>query len=131
VKLGWIQTAKNMSRKSIDYGWHILSSEICTPWQARDIIYFKDPNRPSTDPAFTSSHARDSGTGTPASPPGPSGQTPPGGEDSANLDAQGTEAAKFTTSAPHFSGAVDVSVSLEGEHTIMISVDARDPADKI
>jgi hypothetical protein len=105
VKGGWIQTAKNMRRRSADDEWRILHSGIRMPWHVKDIIYFKHPNRPSTDPEFTSSHARNSGTGAPQGPARP----PPAGDgDPSNRDVQNTDAALFTASPPHSSGPVEV-----------------------
>jgi hypothetical protein len=58
-----------MNRQAEAYEWHMIATPIRQLWQEPDIIYFKDPNRPSTDPAFMSSHARDSKSGSPSPHP--------------------------------------------------------------
>jgi hypothetical protein len=136
VKSWWSKIARQISLREDSYEWRLSAGSIRRPWKEHDGVYFRDPNRPSTGPAFMRSHARDDPQGSSPSgscPPPPDADdpqrpSPPTGQSS-------EEGPGYTKNTVQSSGPHDVIVSIDGvngsERAMTIRVDARISADML
>jgi hypothetical protein len=116
VKSWWGPISRNMSLNACDYEWCLRNNmPIICPWQEDDIIRFRDPNPPSTDPQFSSSLK--SGGGSGAAPHDSAPPPPPDADGSSGPSDATTNASAlhFTTFNPATRGNVDIGLTLDDD----------------
>jgi hypothetical protein len=112
-----------MSRNVNSYEWRMkVNQPIRHPWQAYDVIRFRDPNCSSTDPRFKSSSKKTSGTNPPRDGPPP---PPPAYPSASQGPSAPTEAPSYTTSTPQSKANIDVRVMIDGGRIWGMSVHCK------